>query len=55
MKQDIEKCMECKFWLYFENEKKERCSIKGCWCNSKFVPYTVEEDNEAYRDLEKDW
>lgn len=39
---DIEKCMGCKFWLYYENEKRERCSIKGCWDNCKYVPYTVE-------------
>lgn len=44
---DIEKCMGCKFWLYFENEKREKCSIKGCWDNSKYVPYTVEEGNET--------
>ena len=44
---NTEKCMACKFWLYFKNEKRERCSIKGCWNNSKYVPYTVEEGNEA--------
>lgn len=39
---DVKKCMGCKFWLYYENEKRERCSIKGCWDNCKYVPYTVE-------------
>lgn len=41
---DTEKCIGCKFWLYFEDENKERCSIKGCWDNSKYVPYTLEEN-----------
>lgn len=38
---DTDKCLGCKFWLYFKNENRERCSIKGCWNNSKYVPYIV--------------
>ena len=37
----IEKCLACKFWLWFEQERKYRCSIKGCWNGSKFVAFKV--------------
>lgn len=46
MEQNIKKCMGCKFGLYFENEKRERCSIKVCWDNSKYVPFSMKENDE---------
>ena len=32
-------CEACRFWLYFENEHTERCSIKGCYEKNKFRPF----------------
>lgn len=36
---NIDICYGCKFWRYFETERRERCCIKGCHCNSKYRPY----------------
>jgi hypothetical protein len=41
LKMANEKCLSCKFWLWFEKEHGFRCSIKGCWNGSKFVEYKV--------------
>lgn len=48
---NTDKCLGCKFWLYFKNENRERCSVKGCWNNSKYVPYVVKEDNGKRREF----
>lgn len=36
MDTDVNTCVQCKFWLWFEDEQAYRCSIKGCWDGSKF-------------------
>lgn len=38
---DTHMCAGCKFWLWYEDERQERCSIKGCWSGSKYVPYRI--------------
>ena len=38
---ECDKCVACKFWLWFETEQQYRCSVKGCWEGSKFIEYQV--------------
>ena len=40
------KCQECKFYLWDANTQAERCMIKGCYGNSKFIRYTGKEANK---------
>lgn len=36
---DVNKCVACRFWLWFEGEQSYRCSIKGCYENHKFIAF----------------
>lgn len=51
-----DKCCECKFEGWDAERGEDVCSIKGCWHNSKFVPFSfdkwveeVEEKRNARR------
>lgn len=36
---DINTCVACRFWRWFEDRQEYGCSIKGCWEGSKFIPF----------------
>lgn len=38
-----DKCVACKFCGWDSERKEDACSIKGCWHNSKFVPFNFNE------------
>lgn len=38
-----EKCYACKFCIWNEEYQQEVCDIKGCYENSKFIYFLLEE------------
>lgn len=40
---DINTCVQCKHWGWFEEYQEYRCGIKGCWDGSKFKEFNWED------------
>lgn len=38
---DEELCYGCRFWYWFDAERRSRCGIKGCYQGSKYIEYTI--------------